>query len=395
MTSACDLITVVTPTLGDSCGHLNRAMLDLRGLTKLAFRQIVSDDGTIDEGQKFRQRRIVDSFRGTTWTENPGPVWGVSYNLNHAFSLVETPWAFCVEDGLRPSMGWLETAVDAIERIGSHTWQGHTVGTMGCAHYNDWHIALAGVLPTNGRLGVMDFLNRTSAETYSCFWGSSDHPNWNDGFWCWKRMLPGFQKMCVSPESDQWPRSPAPWNFVHLVRYGCLPGSHAPRVVPSVGTAIDTDPQYLGVANCENSWPSRRLAHPAWFHGAFMLVNMEAWRKVGRFADGCPFFEGHLGIRMAQHGYLSLYLDFPPWLHYGGMGFISAATQGKTPRDHRQTDGNGPGDVLFKDFGVNGPSHVDLYNLVYENFPADKQAAIARELADVPLAMVPGWEEWL
>lgn len=97
---------------------------------------------------------------------------------------------------------------------------------------------------------------------------------------------------------------------------------------------------------------------------------------------------------MALGGYLSLYLDFPPWLHYGGMGFINAARDARSPRDHRPTDGDGPDDCLKREFGVNGPSHVDLYNLMMRDFPQEKQDAINKELATVRLHAEPEWEVW-
>jgi hypothetical protein len=390
------LVTIVTPTLGDSAGHLNRQMIDLREMTSLKFRQVVSDDGTIDEGQRHRQRSICNIW-GADWGENKCGTYGISYNMNNLLEQVTTPWALLVEDGLRPSLGWLETATDAIEKIGSKKWLGHSVGMIGTASFNDWHLKLAGALP--GNLSVMDFLHRTTAETYSAFWGSSDHPNWNDGLWCWKRMWPGFVKSCWSPESESWPKTPAPWNFVHLVRYGKLPEAEPSALtLPALGVFIDGDAANLDQSrhlDFKDVWPARRTAGPAWFPGAFALINMEAWRAVGKFRDGCPFFEGHFGIRLAKAGWLSLYTEFPPWLHYGGMGFINGPTQARGPRHHELTDGDGPGDIFFRDFGCNGPGHTDVYSLVHKQFPQDKITAISQELSGVELHMDDRWKEWL
>ncbi len=371
-----DLLTVITPTIGDASGHLNRAMIDLRQFTSIPFRQIVSDDGTLDAAAALRQAEVC-AANGALWTVNPGPTYGVSYNLNHAMRFVETPWAFILEDGLRAGYGWLETAIDAIKRIGRHSWMGHSVGMMGTSSFDDWHLALAGVLPTDRPW--QDFAKRSDAETYSAFWGGEKWPNWNDGLWCWRRLLPLMKKVCESPEADGWP-SPHPGHFRDVIRGTPLPSPY--------GLYADQ----LGYRPLD-SWPSRRHAHCGWFPGAFMLVNMDAWRAVGRFRDGCTFFEGHLGIRMAMHGYLSLCLEFPPWSHYSGMGFVTADRNfGKKPRHHEPCDG--PGGLLEKDFGCNGDGHADLYKLVYATFPPEKQAKIDAQLREVKLFMRPEWKVW-
>ncbi len=371
-----DLLTVVTCTIGDSCGHLNRTMVDLHAFTSLSFRHIVSDDGTKDIAQKSRQREVTLSHGGE-WTENPGPVWGVSYNLNHALSLVRTPWVLLVEDGLRPGWGWLETAVDAIERIGQRQWPCHPVGMMGTASLQDWHLAMAGALPTS--LTFHDFIDKSSHECYSAFWGGEQWPNWNDGLWCWRRLLPGMQAVCGSPEATGWPY-PHPGHFRDLIRGLPLPYPH--------NVAADQ----VGYRPWA-SWPERRKAGCGWFPGAFMLLNVDAWRQVGRFRDGCTFFEGHLGIRMAQAGYLSLCLDFPPWLHFESLGFRVAPSQGKVPRHHEDSDG--PQGILMRDFGCNGEGHCDLYQLVDHTFPQEEQQATNEELASIELYMDPHWREWL
>lgn len=368
-----DLITVVTPTMGDSCGHLNRQMVDLRAFTNLPFRQVVCDDGTLDEGQRRRQRQ-VSLDNGAEWFENPGPVWGISYNFNHALEQVRTPWAFLVEDGLRPGLGWLETAVDAVEKIGQRKWRGSPVGMMGTASFESWHLAMAGVLPSSRPFA--DFANNVDADCYSAFWGSSRHPNWNDGLMCWRRLLPRMQAACASKAADAWP--------AYMQDYRRIILTMRP---PHVTTASGRNPS--------RPWPTFRSGGCAWFPGAFMILNVGAWRAVGRMRDGCPFFEGHLGIRMARHGWLSLAIEFPPWLHDPGMGFRSAnRMEARTPRHHEPTDGDDEKDILWRDFGVNGPGHVALYDLVYRTFPQELQDRIDGDLEEVSLWMHPSWREW-
>ncbi len=368
-----DFITVVTCTMGDSCGNLNRQMVDLREFTSLPYRQVVSDDGTLDEGCRRRQAQVAGDH-GAEWVENPGPTWGISYNLNHALSHVKTPWALLVEDGLRPSLGWLETAVDAVERVGRKAWRGIPVGMMGTASFEDWHLAMAGVLPTDRPF--QEFCRRVDADCYSAFWGSAKHPNWNDGLWCWKRLLPMLQAAARSPGADGWEPYMQEYRQVLLT-----------MKPPHVTTASGRDPG--------RPWPTFRSGACAWFPGAFMLLNMDAFERVGRMRDGCTFFEGHLGVRMAVAGYLSLALEFPPWLHFPGMGFVAGGRgEGRTPRHHEACDGDDQKDILFRDFGVNGPGHVGLYGLVYGNFPQPLQDDINRELGGVDLWMHPRWKEW-
>jgi hypothetical protein len=372
------LVTVVTPTLGDSAGHLNRRMIDMRLFTDLPFREIVSDDGTLDVDQRLRQCKVTEGH-GALWTENPGPLWGVSYNLDHAFSLVETPWAFLIEDGVRPGLGWLETAIDAVERIGSRTWEGHPVGMMAADDIEDWHLALAGALPNCPPWREVHC--HGSAETYSAFWGSARHENWNDGLWCWKRIWGPVVAAAMSPEADGWPEGCD--NFRDVVR-SCVREQ-------SAGTPEPLPPYYRN--RLWDCWPEVRVGGLAWFPGPFLLVNMDAWRRVGRWAPGCTFFEGHLGVRMALGGYLSIRLKTPPFLHYIGMGFRNAGHQGKTPRHHEPCDG--PGGILERDFGVNGPAHRDLYALVQKVFPSALCARVDSQLKEVPLWMHPAWEKWL
>jgi len=373
-----DLLTVVTPTLGDSCGHLNRMMLDLRFHTKLPFTQLVSDDGTLDEPCRHRQR-VVTEMNGGIYLENPGPVWGISYNFNYLLDQVRTPWAFLIEDGLRAQHGWLEAAVEAIARIGNKTWLGHPVGMMGFPAIESWQLAMAGALPTD--LPWTAFVHRGECEPYSAFWGSARHANWNDGCWSMERLLPLLAPVCCSDTEDGWPVNGFD-GFRDMVRAWAA-GVEAP--IPA---------KLLGVAPLQ-TWPESRVAACGWFPGAFALVNMHAWRTVGRFRDGCPFFEGHFGLRLAQRGYLSLCLPGPPFCHFGSMGFhIVNLRQARTPRHHEATDGDNAHDILFRDFGCNGPSHQHVYEkVVHGAFPLELQARINKELAEVELSIPKGWEQ--
>lgn len=369
------LLTVVTATLGDSWEHLARQMEELRKFTSLPFNQIVSDDGTIDGAARRHQRDVVLSFPNTVWTMNPGPTYGLSYNLNHLLELVETPWAFVIEDAVRPSWGWLETAVDALEKVGLRKWGGRKVGALGLtSSFDHWELAVGGVLP--GFLDPMEYFGRNSHETRRAFWSHS----WNDGLLCWPRILPFVKMACMADESNEWDE---------IVRRTWRdPILNGKFFEPS----IDTD---WRARIAHDRWPMTRGAWPTTVSAAWGLVNVDAWKKVGRYRDGAMFYEGHLGVRMAKHGYLNVNIRNPPWLHYPSMAFHSAGSmEGREPRHHEPD--KGPDSVFLRDFGVQiheeGPSLTDYIWSQYEEGEIER---IAQEMASIDLYASPLWKPWM
>lgn len=372
-----DQITVVTCTLGDSASHLSRCLTELRQFTKIPFRQIVSDDGTADRSVCDRQRAVCEAH-GAEWVENPGPTFGISYNLNSVFGRVTTPWAFLVEDGLRPSLGWLETALDALGQVGLEEWNGRKVGALGMAtSYENWHLAHPAVLPEGPGLGgTFDQMNQS---IYEAFWGSSRHPHWNDGLWCWARMEPRVYAACRSQEADSWPEViQRTWRQPVLRREM---GGH-----PKWPGHPEHGWQHT------SGWPRTRSC--CWVMGpsAWGLYNIEAWRKAGKFRDGCTFYEGHLGVRLAREGYLSVNCECPPWFHMSGLAFRCKDRQ-RTPRHHEPPDG--PDGILQRDFGCNGVDHVDMASLARSYFKDGELDAINKELGKVTLHAEEGWAPWM
>lgn len=360
-------ITVCTCTVGDSALHLGTLLRDLRRFTKIPFRQIVVDDGTLSDQSRSSQWSICNRY-GAEWMENLGPTYGCSFAWNRCLDAVETPWAFCLEDGLRPSMSWLETALDFIDKIGNRTWIGHKVGMAGMASIQDWMLALGAVWEEPG---VMEVFHRSEA-SYRAFYG-----DWNDGYWCWQRLLPGMMRACRG-DTSTWT------NDVEQFRVLAVEGIQALRDLHP----LDVDQAWQKWRTTDH-WPQKRTAFCGWYPGAFMLVNMDAWRRVGRFRDGCTFFEGHLGTRMGMHGYLSLCVEFPPFLHTPSLGFTAGPGQGKSPRLHLDT-----ADVFKADFM--GLSNMDAPNVLASAVvPIDKQIAINSELAKVELWMDEGWGRYL
>ncbi len=372
-------IIVLTATLGDSCSHLSRNLTELRQFTRLPFRQLVSDDGTANEGVKERQRAVCLAH-GAEWVENPGPVYGISYNLNHLFEIAEDlgyKWAFLIEDAVRPGRGWLETALDALERVGKREWGGRRVGALGMASsYENWHLACAGVLGPRATLG--NTFDQHSGTTYEQFWGSADYPHWNDGLWCWARLHPGTLDACNGDEAEHWPEIiKRTWR--DPVRRG------------EVGGMRWTGAPFHGWQHtC--GWPKTRGV--SWVMGpsAWALHHLPSWRKAGRWRDGCTYYEGHLGVRLAREGILSLNCECPPWLHMSGLAFRVKDSQGKHPRHHEPTDG--PGGILERDFGANGTDHADLATLARSYFKDGEIDAINQELSGIQLYMDPAWGEW-
>lgn len=361
-----DFISVATCTLGDSASRLQTLLYELRAFTDIPFRQVVCDDGTLDLVDRNRQQWVCEAF-GADWVECPGEPWGISYAWNHCLEQVRTPWAFCVEDGLRPGWGWLETALDFIDKVGSRRWQGHQVGMAGCSHIQDWNLAMAGVWPGKDVMQVF----RGDSER----WGEP----WNDGLWCWPRVLPVIELSCRG-DTSAWTNDVE--QFRQLVVGEALGSPDDRPLHPS-----DVEQAWLKW-NVRNRWPRRRTACCGWYPGAFMIVNMEAWRKVGRFRDGCTFFEGHLGTRMGVAGYLSLCLEFPPWLHCPSLGF-KAYDVGRRPRDHRDT-----ATVFREDF--QGFDNMDAPNVLANAVvPLDVQRSVNEDLAAVELYARPEWREWL
>jgi hypothetical protein len=356
----------------------------LRQFTKIPFRQIVSDDGTRDPDVQRRQREVVEAH-GAVWIEQPGPTYGISYNLNWMFEQAGTPWVFLIEDACRPSMGWLETALDALERVGLKEWGGKKVGALGMtSSYENWHLACAKALPC--QLYLDAFFDKKNQTIYDIFWGSAVFPHWNDGWWCWQRMHQGCLESCQDHQADGWPE---------IIRTTW----RDPILRHEVGDMRWEEVQGTWGYQSHSGWPRTRRATWAMGPSAWGLYNVEAWRDVGRFRDGCTFYEGHLGVRLAKHGWLSINCECPPWLHQSGLAFHVRDNQ-KEPRWHAKLDG--PGGILDMDFGcpggerTHGYDHVDMGRLARSYFKEGEIDAICKELSAIdPLYAVPGWERWM
>lgn len=342
-----DLITVCTATLGNSSWERLRVLLpELRRFTCISYCHIVSDDGTINDEAVQLQRQVSLDNNAFHYV-NPGP-YGVSFNLNFLLEKVKTPWAYLVECGLRPSMGWLEAAYAFIDQIHGKKFAGHEIGMVGVTHLQDWCCRLGGATPADA--SVMDWWQSNRPQSHIAhdqFWG-----NWNDGYWSWPRMQAYTEAACRSPESDSWYGEPAQTR--DLVRQGQF--------------------------SFKDYWPKHRRPGIAWYPGAFALINMKAWREVGGFENEVTFFEGMFSVKAGLAGYVSLSLQAPPWLHRPSLCF-SVADEGKFPRRHA-----GVNECFLAKFGVNFGQAPELINKVID---PTTQARINDELPEVPL--LPGW----
>jgi hypothetical protein len=232
-------------------------------------------------------------------------------------------------------------------------------------------------LPTG--LQLPDFFARYSSENYAAFWGSAEHPHWNDGYWCWKRMEPGCMQSCQDHAADNWPE---------IIRRTW----RDPILRHEIGGMRWTEIQHQGAWVASSGWPTTRGVSWAFGPSAWCLVNLKVWRDVGRWRDGCTFYEGHFGVRLAQKGYLSLNAECPPWLHKSGLAF-QIKDQQKHPRHHEPVDG--PHGILERDFGGrNGTDHQDLANYTRSFFGPGELDRINQELSAVKLYAAPGWEKW-
>lgn len=371
-----DQITVVTCTIGDSAGRLEHLLAELRRFTSIGrrftsipFRQIVSDDGTLNAELVKKQQAICGRYPDCLWTQNGGPTWGISYNFNWALKYVDTPWAFLIEDGVRPSFGWLETALDFIAKIGEKKWGGYPVGMAGCTHLQDWTLAMAGMIKPN-ILSVMDFF-RGHPLAYDHFYGP-----WNDGKICWPRMLPGLYKAITGGVPANWDSDVKV--FADMLHNGFTWTDADKTIHP-----MEAEQRWIKFHGGRR-WPDYRGASCGWYPGALLILNMEAFRKVGRMRDGCTFFEGHLGTRMGINGYLSLVLETPPFLHCPSQGFKQSYLAA-TPRHHRDTD-----EVFKEDFRH---GFMDAPNVLASGrITVEEQRTINAALAEVPLDLPEGWK---
>lgn len=358
------MITVVTCTIGDSAGRLSVLLYELPRFTTMNYRHIVCDDGTLSQDLLRLQQDVCKEYAHVQWMSNAGPTWGISYNFNYALDQVTTPWALLCEDGFRPSMHWLETACDAIEKIGSRTWNGRRVGMMGMSTLEDWTLAAGRAIDTD--LTPMDFL-RQAPMSYEHFYGG-----WNDGWWSWPRLLPGFWAT-LAGDTSSWGSDLAYWR--DIMRGGiCDELSPADRQ------------QAWQKWHGTGRWPRQRTAGCGWYPGPALILNLDAWRRVGKMRDGCTFFEGHLGTRMGINGFLSLVVETPPFLHQRSQGFRQAHLAA-TPRDHQDTV-----ELFRRDFGHD---HMDAPNVLASGvISVEEQQDIGRQLAEHPLDLPAGWERW-
>jgi hypothetical protein len=362
-----ELITIVTPTIGNSTGRLGILCADLKRYTNIPFSHIICDDGTHNVEEQIK----LADHHNALFIQNAGPTWGISYNLNYALDHVNTPWCFLIEDGVRPSVGWLETALDWIDKIGSKTWRGFPVGMGGCSSLQDWHLAMADVWPG---ISVGDVFNHRIDRHY--FYDFS--PGWNDGYWCWKRLIPRIIDNIERGFDKDWERDVLLTKQVIMNDMESLKKLHPQDVKQAVQKWAGRD-----------SWPANRTSFEARYPGPFLIINMKAWRDVGKFRDGCTFFEGHLGIRMQMHGYLSLGLESPPFFHYPSQGF-SECNLASGPRHHEDTD-----DLFRRDFGYD---HMDAPNkpeIINRFITEQNRRDINKDLRSVPVHMEAGWEKWL
>jgi hypothetical protein len=353
------ILTVCTSTVGDSSHRLDIFMPELRAFTSVPFRHIVSDDCTPIAEYRNRQKTVCERY-GAEHTVNPGRP-SLPGNLNYLVSLCRTPWAYILEDGVRPSRGWLEAILSFIEQTDNRKFGGFPVGMFGVAAFQDWMLAMGKALPGSA---AWHYLH--GRESYDTFYGDG----WNDGYWCWKRLLPGMAETCTSPESESWPDEVR--SMRDIIRNAMKSGD-------------------LSHLRSERHWPTFRSAYVACYPGGPLVVRLDALQKCGGFHPQCTFYEGHLGVRMFANNYLSLYLEMPPLLHKPSLGF-SAVAQGNfdsigVPHDHGDVSR-----IFIESFGHNNIRAT--WDYAFKFITLEDQQRATDDLASVKAYAVPGWEKW-
>jgi hypothetical protein len=360
-----DDITVVTPTVGDSAGRLGILCAEMRRYTALPFKQIVCDDGTISPEQHEIRVSLI-KHHGFEYFIHPGPTWGISYNLNYALSQVKTPWAFLIEDGVRPGWCWLEVAVDWLNKVGSKTFAGLPVGCGGMSSIQDWNVAMSGLWD------VTAVFNGDRSQFYA-----GGAPGWNDGFWCWPRIMAATVERCRGDTSN--------WHgdLLHIKK---IMLEQVDELKRELGHDFNIALQkWYG----HDRWPRKRHVGEGRYPGPFLMINMDAWRAIGGFRDGCTFFEGHMGIRMQQHGFLTTVVESPPFVHCPSQGF-SESGGARTPRHHEDTD-----DLFRRDFGYDHMQAPNMPEVINKVISDEQRAQAAREMAEVNLDCPEVWRKFL
>lgn len=346
------MITVVTPTVGRSAHRLDILLREMRAFTRLPFKQIVSDDGTPDEGAVRDQEEVCRKY-GVAHTRNQGP-FGLPGNLNWVADQVKTPWFYVVEDGVRPSWGWLESLLSFLRKIENRTFEGMPVGMVGVDHIEDYALAIGGAIPQSKPDTFAPVVGQQrTREARELF-----YEDWNDGFWCWPRLIP---KLRTTDEATV--------------------GEHAADAKVLI-QAIKRIPERHSDA-CY--WPNHRISAVAFSPGGIIAVDAKVWREVGRFRKDCTFYEGHLAIRMGMAGFLSLGLHAPLWLHSPSQGFSD-------PLTHEQARARGVNnrhthDVFKEDFGF---KTIDGWRTSI----IPRQPFIQSALAPYEADPLPEWDVW-
>lgn len=348
------MITVVTPTVGRSARRLDVLLREMRKFTRLPFEQIVSDDGTLDEGAVREQEEVCKKY-GAIHTRNFGPSFGLPANLNHAADQVKTHWFYVVEDGVRPSWGWLEAIQSYLNKLEGKTFAGMRVSMVGVNHIEDYALALGGAIP---QPQIDTFIPKPSQqrtkEARECFYG-----DWNDGLWCWPRLLTTLRS--IEPSSL---------------------GEEA-RDARAMLERVRTDPRHYSDAL---HWPYHRGAFVAYAPGGLIAVDTQVWRDLGRFRKDLSYYEGHLGVRIAKAGMMSLLLHGPLWLHSPSQGFSDPLTH--SMYQSREVKNLHPHDVFQEDFG---------FKSVTAGMPlffSQRHREAWLEIATIQADAVPEWNAW-
>lgn len=246
---------------------------------------------------------------------------------------------------------------------GEAAWGGRRIGMTGATSMDALHLAMAGVFgedrdPENYRQTTMSYRKQIVDDFYG---------DWNDGLWNWDRLGPLlWDRFCKKS-----PTTPLECRFRDLFHLLDPPGDwNSPLFRERL--AMIVNPNHLG-----GFWPRRRYTSCSYHYGSpLALINMELFKKVGRFRDYCWLYEGHLAMRFGLAGYLVCVTDLPSWLHLNYQASYEAQTDAHHPR-HQYVE-----EIFHKDFGC---GTLEAANLVDKKISFSEQMKINKEFYKHPI----------
>lgn len=292
----------ICPTIGDSIARLFRLLTEITRITDVEFPLpiIIADDGC---GFSEDKRHVTAAF-SCAYVENRHEP-GISGNLNSAIERLESRVEFIIllDDGAIPHRHWLPALSMMLDSIPQD------VVMVGCAHLQDWQLALGGLL--GDRWPLRDWCNRPyglgdmlCSHFYDTF-GAGHSVTFGD-------VLTGM------PTDADWPNDEVR-DLVHYNRIGHVAG--------------DLHPLERQCRECKyllhDRWPnSKQPLRECWSPGAQgLILRRDFLDEIGGFGSNCAAYEQLIAVKAAERGKRVMYADCPPFIHFPSLGFVELQEQ--------------------------------------------------------------------